>query len=140
MRRSNVDADTLASEKAIRHCVELYNACNAGWVDACYDSSALWTELPTSATPHGRHGGRDVLRQVAEQTLAMFPDRQLTIRDIVAQGQHVAAELEWVGTAARALGPLKAGATLRLRVASFFGVINGLISSHTDYCVPTAGE
>ena len=72
--------------------------------------------------------------------MAVFPDRQLTIRSLVAQGQQVAAELDWCGTAARAIGPLGQGTVLRLRIASFFRVIDGQIATHTDYCVAATGR
>jgi ketosteroid isomerase-like protein len=56
------------------------------------------------------------------------------------QGQQLALELEWWGTAAAAVGSIKPGAMVRLRIASFFTVVDGLITKHTDYCVPEGGE
>jgi len=49
-------------------------------------------------------------------------------------------EREWQGTAARAMGSMEAGATVRLRIASFFAVVDGFIVKHTDYCVPGSGQ
>ncbi len=59
----------------------------------------------------------------------------MKIRNLVAQGQQVVLELEWSGTAAVALGSVKPGTLVRLRIASFFTVVDGLITKHTDYCV-----
>jgi len=49
-------------------------------------------ELPTPARPRGRGSKRAVLRAAEEEALALFPDRQLKIRSLVAQGQQVALE------------------------------------------------
>ena len=135
-----MDANAEVSERAIRRCVELYNRRTAEWVDTCYAVDAEWTELPMPATPRGRGGKRPVLRAAAERVLALFPERQMKIRNLVAQGQQVAVELEWSGTAALAMGTVKPGAMVRLRIASFFTVADGLITKHTDYCVPDSGE
>lgn len=135
-----MDASAEVSERAIRRCVELYNRRTAEWVDACYAADAEWTELPTPAMPRGRGGKRAVLRAAAEKALALFPDRQMKIRNLVAQGQQVVLELDWSGTAAAAVGSIKPGAMLRLRIASFFTVVDGLITKHTDYCVPDPRE
>jgi ketosteroid isomerase-like protein len=135
-----MDASAEVGERAIRRCVELYNRRTAEWVDTCYAVDAEWTELPTPATPRGRGGKRPVLRAAAERALALFPDRQMRIRNLVAQGQQVVLELEWSGTAATAVGSVKPGTMVRLRIASFFTVVDGLITKHTDYCVPAGGE
>lgn len=131
------DMDTSAevSERAIRRCVELYNRRTTEWVDTCYAVDAEWTELPTPATPRGRGGKRSELRAAAQSALDLFPDRQMNIRNLVAQGQQVALELEWWGTAAAAVGSVAPGTMVRLRIASFFTVVDGLITKHTDYCV-----
>jgi ketosteroid isomerase-like protein len=121
------------AEAVIRHCVEVHNRCTAEWVDTCYAADVEWVELPTAAAPGGRRGQRAELRAAAEAARAVFPDRQMRIRSLVAQGGQVAAEHDWWGTAASSIGPLRAGTTLRLRIASFFAVTDGLIVRHTDY-------
>ena len=135
-----MDASAQGNERAIRRCVELYNRRTTDWVDTCYAVDAEWTELPTAATPCGRGGKRSVLHAAAERALALFPDRQMKIRNLVAQGQQVVLELEWSGTAAAAVGSVKPGTLVRLRLASFFTVVDGLITKHKDYCVLDARE
>jgi ketosteroid isomerase-like protein len=127
-----------ASETAIRRCVELYNRRTVEWVDTCYAPDADWTELPTSATPSGRGGKRAELRAAAERALTLFPDLRLAIRGLVAQGTHVAVELEWSGTAS--VSTASPSTAVRLRIASFFTVVDGLITKHTDYCIPVGRE
>jgi ketosteroid isomerase-like protein len=116
--------------------VDAFNQRTSEWVDRYYAPRVEWIELPTRAAPQGRSGDRTALGAAAEAALAWFPDRQMAIRSLVAEGPHVAVELAWWGTAARALGDLQAGTTVRLRIASFFTIADGLIVKHTDYCVP----
>lgn len=122
------------NELAARQCVELYNKGTTEWVDTFYAKSAEWTELPTQFAPHGQRGGRDFLRQKAARDHAMFPDRQMHILNLVAQGSQVVLELDWRGTAAASIGPLKAGTILKIRVASFFCYADGKIVKQVDYC------
>jgi predicted ester cyclase len=131
-----VNATPTSAEDTIRRCVDAYNRCTTDWVDRYYAAGAEWLELPTRATPQGRSGSRDVLHAAAVSALAAFPDRQMVIGNLVAAGQQVAAELDWRGTAQRTIGTLQAGTAVRLRIASFFTVVDGLIVKHTDYCVP----
>ena len=94
-----MDVSAEVSERAIRRCVELYNRRTVEWVDTCYAVDAEWTELPTPATPRGRGGKRPVLRAAAERALALFPDREMKIRNLVAQRGLAAAtkpESSWV--------------------------------------------
>jgi len=135
-----MDSSAEANERAIRWCVELYNRRTLEWVDTCYAVDAEWTELPTPGLPQGRGGKRTTLRAAAERALALFPDRQMKIRNLVAQGQQVVLELEWSGTAVAAMGAIKPSDVLRLRIASFLTLADGPIAKDTDYCTLEPGE
>jgi len=97
-------------------------------------------KLPMPGTPRGRQGNRAFLREQQERLLRLFPDRQMSIRNLVALGDQVVLELEWWGTAAMTVGGLSAGAQVRLRIASFFTLADSLIVRQTDYCVPVPNE
>lgn len=124
------------NEAAARRCIELFNKRGLEWVETCYAPNAEWIELPQPATPSGRHGDRAYLGQVARRILALFPDRQLEILNLVAQGDQVVLELDWRGTAAATVGDITAGALIRLRVATFLTFVDGMIVKQVDYCVP----
>lgn len=128
--------DNDSAAQTVRECLRAYNRCTVDWVDTYYAENVEWVELPTAAMPSGRGGNRAALRAFAERGLALFPDRQMTIRNLVADGNLVAAELNWQGTAATRMGDVEPGATIRLCMASFFTVSDGLIVKQTDYCVP----
>jgi ketosteroid isomerase-like protein len=134
-----VGNDDLA-ERTVRECVRAFNRGTVDWVDTYYSEDAEWNELPTPGRPRGRGGTRAVFRAAAEAALTLFPDRQMTIRNLVAGASHVAAELDWEGTAAGAIGNIAAGTKVRLRLASFFAVRDGLIVGQTDYCLPAPAE
>jgi ketosteroid isomerase-like protein len=128
------------NETAIRRCVALFNKRTVEWVDICYAENAEWIELPIPGISRGRQGNRAFLRETAERLLRLYPDRQMSIQNLVAQGEQVVLELEWQGTAAAAVGGLSVGAQVRFRVASFFTLADGLIVRQTDYCVPIPNE
>jgi len=124
------------NESAIRRCVDLFNKRTVEWVDVCFAENAEWIELPIPGISRGRQGNRAFLREAAERLLRMYPDRQMSIRNLVAQGDQVVLELEWWGTAAAAVGGLNVGDQIRFRVASFFTLVDGLIVRQADYCIP----
>ncbi|MGD0036233.1 MAG: nuclear transport factor 2 family protein [Bacteroidota bacterium] len=125
------DAETLA-----RKCIELFNKRTVEWVDTCYAENVEWFELPLPSTPSGQHGNRAFLRNIAQRLLSLFPDRQMTINNLVAKDNCVAMELEWKGAAAVSFGTFKMGSLVRYRVASFLTFSDGLIITQIDYCVP----
>ena len=128
------------NEAAARRCIALFNQCTLEWVDTCYAPAVAWTELPLPATPNGQGGDRTVLRATARRLLALFPDRQMEIRNLVAQGDQVVLELDWRGTAAFSVAGLQAGAPVRVRVATFLTFAQGLIVKQVDYCVGIPGN
>ena len=131
---------TQQNESAVRQCVELFNKCTLEWVDTCFAAEAEWTELPIPGISRGRQGKRAFLRESAERILSLYPDRQMSIRNLVAQDDRLVLEVDWRGTTAQAVGSLPAGAQIHFRVASFFRLVDGLIVSQTDYCIPIPSE
>jgi ketosteroid isomerase-like protein len=128
---------TKQNEAAARRCVDLFNQKQiTAWVEACYAENAEWIELPRPATPNGQRGNRDFLRQVSEGVLKFVPDRQMEIRNLIAQDDQVVLELDWRGTTAAPLGSLLAGSVIRYRVATFLTFVDGMIARETDYCIP----
>jgi ketosteroid isomerase-like protein len=126
---------TEQNEAAARRCIELFNKRTMEWVETCYAQNAEWIELPLPATPSGQHGDRAFLSQAAQRLLSLFPDRQMEILNLVAQGDQVVLELDWRGTAAATVGNIQAGLPIRFRVATFLTFVEGMIVKHVDYCV-----
>lgn len=118
-----------------RRFIAEYNKGTADWVETCHAENTVWTELPFGGNPSGRGGGRSVLRKAAEEALAAFPDRRMSLRNLIADGQRVALELDWTGTAAIARPGMEVGSIVRLRIAMFLTVEDGRIVRQVDYCV-----
>jgi hypothetical protein len=127
---SSQEAETLA-----RRCIELYNKRSLEWVDTCYAENVEWLELPLPSSPSGQHGNRTILRNAARRILSLFPDRQMTIYNLVARDNCVALELKWIGTAAATIGTFKMGSVIQYRVATFLTFSDRLITKQVDYCV-----
>jgi len=123
------------NERAIRHCVDLFNQCTLEWIDTCYAEEAEWIELPIPGISIGRQGKRAFMREAAGRILRLYPNRQLRIMNMVSQGDQVVLEQDWRGTVATTMGSLKVGDQICFRVASFFALLNGLIIKQTDYCI-----
>jgi predicted ester cyclase len=128
------------NESAVRRCVDLFNKRTLAWVDTCFAENVKWIELAIPGISRGRQGNRAFLRETAESILRLYPDRQMSIRNLIAQGDQVVLELDWWGTAAAAVGGLSVGVQVRFRVASFFTLEDGLIVKQTDYCVPIPND
>jgi ketosteroid isomerase-like protein len=126
------------NEAIVRRCVDTYNQATLEWVDTFYSRDVEWIELPRAGNPQGRRGNRDNLRECARNDTAVFADRRMRVIDAVAQGDRVAVELAWEGTAAHATGGLAQGMVVRLRIASFFILDKGLITRQVDYCTLAA--
>jgi ketosteroid isomerase-like protein len=128
------------NESALLRCVELFNERTLKWVDTCFAENAEWIELPIPGISRGRGGNRAFLRETASRTLKLYPDRQMSIRNLVAQGDQAVLELDWWGTTGEEVGSLKIGTKIRFRVASFFRLVDGLIVRQTDYCIPVPND
>lgn len=66
--------------------------------------------------------GQDAFAELAEQAAAMFAHRNQSVKTAVVNGNLVALEVEWVGTPAVDLGPMKAGVQVAMRGASFITI------------------
>lgn len=128
--------DTTAETEAVaRRLVEEYNRGAPDWVETCHAEDSRWTELPLFGG-HGRSGGRADLRKAAEGALIGFPDRKMTLLNVIASGDQAAIEVEWSGTAAQASERFGKGERFALRIVFVLKVANGKIVRQTDYCIP----
>ena len=128
------------NEAAAQRCIDLFNLRTTEWVSTCYAPIAEWIELPLPSTPAGQHGDRAFLSQAAQRILRLFPDRQMKILNLIAQGDQVVLELDWRGSAAATIGNISAGQLIQFRVATFLTFVDGMIVKQVDYCVPMPGN
>jgi hypothetical protein len=128
------------NEIAVRRCVDLFNKRTLDWVDICFAENVEWIELPIPGISKGRQGNRTTMRESAQRTLKLYPDRQMGIKNLVAMDDQVVLETDWWGTTAEAIGGLSAGTQIHFRIASFFTLVNSLIVKQVDYCIPISLE
>ncbi len=76
--------------------------------------------------------GRAAFAELAGQAATMFTTRRQAIRNAVVDGDRVALEVEWTGTPAIDLGPMKAGEQVDMRGASFMTIAGGKLTRIMD--------
>jgi ketosteroid isomerase-like protein len=123
------------AEAAARRLIAEYNKGSPDWVEACHAESTEWIELPFLGGA-GRSGGRADIRRAAELQVANFPDRRMTLLNLVAGDDQAALEVEWTGTAAADTAWAKAGAKLTLRAVLILTVKDGRVVKEVDYVIP----
>jgi ketosteroid isomerase-like protein len=76
--------------------------------------------------------GRSAFAELAGQAALIFTTRHQAVRTAVVDGDHVALEVDWTGTPAVDLGPMKAGAQVAMRGASFITIADGKLTRIVD--------
>jgi len=122
------------NKMAVLKCIELFNKCNLDWLETCYSEKLDWIEFSNPSIPEGRKGDYSSFRSAAVLAIRLFPDRKLIVLNCIAEDDIVVLEQEWSGKLAINAGTHNAGEILKLRIATFFTLKNGLIIKQTDYC------
>jgi len=76
--------------------------------------------------------GRAAFAELAAQGATLFAARHQAVRTAIVAGDRVALEIDWTGTPAIDLGPMKAGEPVALRGASFITIADGKLSRIVD--------
>ncbi|HXC56257.1 MAG TPA: nuclear transport factor 2 family protein [Rhizomicrobium sp.] len=121
-------------EAVARRLIAEYNRGLPDWVEAVHAETTEWIELPFLGGA-GRSGGRAELRKAAELQVANFPDRRMTLLNVVADTDQVALEVEWTGTAALDTAWAKKGSGLTLRAVLILTVKGGRVVKEVDYVI-----
>jgi predicted ester cyclase len=116
-----------------RHFEELWNRQNLAVADELMARDYLEHAVaPFGQTEPGRVNGPMAMRQTAQWLLAQFPDLQMTIEAMVAEGDTVAVRVLSEGTN---LGPVNGvvpptGKRFAARQTHWFRVENGRLAEH----------
>lgn len=100
---------------------------------AFYDPDVVQEELPNRLNPSGSRRTLADLLTGAERGRQLMSAQTWKPLHEAASGKTVALEVEWTGTLAIPVGPLKAGDTMRARFAVFFEFRNGRILRQRNY-------
>ena len=118
--------------------VEAYNAQEEGWFDRFHAEKVSYQTYGPWA-PEGVTADRQQLSEMAAGAIRMFPDRTMTVKSLVAEGDTVVMETEWIGTATDEHPKLKAGERQLLRNILFNRYRNGKIIETREYGVIVVG-
>lgn len=97
----------------------------------------VWQEMPNKFAPNGRVTRYDTMLQNFQLGQKVISPQVYVLDNMVAQGDTVAIQLSWQGTAVQALGPFPAGTKITAQIASFLKFQDGKLVSQVDYpCYP----
>lgn len=97
----------------------------------------VWQEMPNKFAPAGRTTRFDTMLKNFQVGQQFITPQTYTIENMVVQGDTVALQLGWTGTAAQTLGPFQAGENITCQIASFLTFKDGKLVRQIDYpCYP----
>lgn len=115
----------------IRSYIDAYNRKDVAALVACVSDDIVFENVSNSGQSM-KIEGRIAFRELAEQAAIMFTTRHQAITNAVVDGGRVALEVDWTGTPAVGLGPMKAGEPIAMRGATFMTIAEGLLTRIVD--------
>lgn len=91
------------------------------------------TEHPNRITPAGATYDRAGVLAAAARGAALLSRQEYRVRALFVDGDRAAVQSEWIGTLARAAGPLPAGHQLRAHICSVFELRDGKVYRQEQY-------
>lgn len=98
---------------------------------ACVADAVIFENV-SNAGQSTKIEGRAAFADLAGQAATMFTTRHQAIRTAIVDGDRVALEVDWTGTPAVDLGPMKAGEKVAMRGASFITIADGKLARIVD--------
>jgi len=130
-RTAEEEVNAAAAEAQVR----AYNSKEEGWFDRFYGEEVAYHTYGPWA-PQGLSTDRKHLREMAMGAMQIFPDRTMTVKNMVAEGDTVVLETLWAGTAAQGHPSMQPGERMVLRNILFNRYRNGKIVETREYAVP----
>jgi len=90
-------------------------------------------ERPNRLAPDGATRDLAAMRAAAERGRRACTRQRYEVRTILAIGDRVAVEVEWIGTLAVPLGTIPAGGEMRAHFAAFYTLRGGRIAEIRNY-------
>ena len=125
------EATNIAALEALN---EAFNAKETGHFERFFSEDVVYQSYGPWA-PQGMTGDREALKQGIASGMRMFPDRRLTVKSRVAEGDTVVEEAEWIGTASDQHPTLQEGERQILRDITFNRFRDGKIVELREYAV-----
>ncbi|MBD8679958.1 nuclear transport factor 2 family protein [Sphingomonas sp. CFBP 13720] len=115
----------------IQRYLDAYNRKDVAALVACVADDIIFENV-SNAGQSTKIEGRAAFAELAGRAATMFTIRCQTVRNAVVDGDRVALEVDWTGTPAIDLGPMKAGEQVALRVVSFMTITGGKLTRIVD--------
>jgi len=115
----------------IERYLSAYNKGDVAALVGCVDEGIVFENISNSG-PSTAIEGREAFARLAAEAATMFTSRNQSVRTAVVSGNMVALEVDWSGTPANDIGPMKAGVSVAIRGASFITITNGKIVRIVD--------
>jgi len=115
----------------IQNYIDGYNRKNVAALVACVADDIVFENVSNSGQSI-KIEGRSAFAELAKNAASMFTTRRQAITNAVVDGGRVALEVDWTGTPAVDLGPLKAGQPIAMRGASFMTITDGQLTRIVD--------
>ena len=127
-------AEETANVAAREAETEAFNSQQLGLVERFYGED--WSYLSyVPWAPQGMTDNREAVKQGLAAGLLFSPDRRVTIKSRVAEGDTVVEEVEWVGAASDQHPTLQEGERQLFRVVTFNRYRDGKIVETREYAV-----
>ncbi|MCB0191967.1 MAG: nuclear transport factor 2 family protein [Anaerolineae bacterium] len=98
-----------------------------------FTDDAVQIELPNKLNPAGGQSDLATIKKRSEEGKKILKQQSYTIKSIVADGDNVAVEADWVGVLAISLANLPEGYEMKAHFAMFFEFANGGIAVQRNY-------
>jgi ketosteroid isomerase-like protein len=111
--------------------IDAYNRKDVAALVDCVAEDISFENYSNSG-PSLKLDGRHAFAELAAQAVTLFSSRRQIVKTAVVAGDSVALEVDWTGTPAIDLGPMKAGVEVNMRGASFIAISKGKLSRILD--------
>ena len=100
---------------------------------AFFAPEVVQEEFPNRLFASGRRHDLAAMMAAAEKGPALLASQKYRLKKVVAEGDEVAAEIEWSGVLKVGFGAVAAGSTMRAALGMFFTFRDGKIASVRNY-------
>ena len=98
-----------------------------------FTADIVQEELPNRLFASGRRHDLAAMLAASEKGAALLASQKYVLKKAVAEGDDVAAEIEWTGVLKVGFGAVAAGTTMRAALGMFFTFRDGKIASIRNY-------
>lgn len=116
----------MSSEALVRAYLQAIESADLDAVDRFFHPDVVVVEHPNKLNPTGKSYDRAAIRAAGERGKALLERQRYDIRGLIADGDRVCAQTEWIGVT-------KTGVEIRAHICSVFELHEGTIYRQEQY-------